>query len=190
MTARFWMLLGVIMVAGIVLLIGGATVAQEGIGTLPAQPTPERFWSDNICPQDVTAPPVTCTFLRTEGSTVRVPLVDPTGYTYGMILIDAGHVTFVQATATIAATTPTPAPSQPPVQPTATPRLADLNTATADEIALLPGDTYGQPLGIYVANSIVRYRPYATLEDLSRAPGVFPETIAALRACQCVASPR
>ena len=183
MTARFWMLLGVIMVAGIVLLIGGATVAQEGIGTLPAQPTPERFWSDNICPQDVTAPPVTCTFLRTEGSTVRVPLVDPTGYTYGMILIDAGHVTFVQATAT-------PAPSQPPVQPTAAPRLVDLNTATVDEIALLPGDAYGQPLGPYVANSIVRYRPYATLEDLSRAPGVFPETIAALRACQCVASPR
>ena len=175
MTARFWTLLGVVIAAGVVLLIGGmaSTVAQEGTGTLPAQPTPERFWTENICPQDVTAPPVTCTFLRTEGSTIRVPLVDPTGYTYGMILIDAGHATFVQATPTA---TVTPAPA-----------LLDLNAASAEEmVARLPRDEYGQHLSLLEANAIVYGRGtagYFTLDDLLRV--LSDGVVAAIRACNC-----
>lgn len=152
----------------LLLLAAVLSVSWEGTGeaqTLP--PAPERFWTDNICPQDVTAPPVTCTFLRTEGSTVRVPLIDVDGTTYGMILIDAGHVTFVQATAT---------------------PLLDLNTASEDALTYLPRDEFGQRLGLIEARSIIQSRPYTTLDDLhattSRA-GLEPAVIAAIRACEC-----
>jgi hypothetical protein len=178
-------------VAGAVAFVSGdALPAPEA--TVSATPTPERFWTDNICPQDVTAPPVTCTFLRTEGSTIRMPLIDPTGYTYGMILIDAGRVTLVQATATPAA----------PVQPTATAPVpsslfppcglsyivVDLNNDSADVISRLPYDTYCQWLGLYTATQIIQYRGtqgYQALSDLLRVPGITPEIVGAIRACQC-----
>lgn len=146
----------------------------------PATPTPvptvPRFWSDNICPQDVTAPPITCTFLRTEGSTIRMPLTGPDGDTYGMILIDAGHVTVVQAPAPTAS--PSPSPSPVP----ACPAVIDLNNDPAPVLDCLPG------IGEVLAQRIIDGRGtagYSTLNDLDRVPGIGPGIIAAIRSCSC-----
>lgn len=140
------------------------------------------FWTDNICPQDVTAPPVTCTFLRTEGSTIRMPLIDADGTTYGMILIDAGHVTVVQATA--AAPVPVSTAS-PTAVTTPTPVVCTVNLNTADVEML---DRCLPAIGPTLAAAIIANRGetgYITLDDLGRVRGIGPVTIATIRNCEC-----
>ena len=51
----------------------------------------------------------------------------------------------------------------------------DPNTATVDEIMLLPG------VGEVLAERIVEGRPYKTIEDLRRVPGIGPKTFAELK---------
>lgn len=52
----------------------------------------------------------------------------------------------------------------------------DLNAAAARELAELPG------VGAGTAAAIVAGRPYASVDDLDRIPGVGPKTVAKLRA--------
>jgi competence protein ComEA len=70
--------------------------------------------------------------------------------------------------------TPTPAGLVATIGGAAT-GLIDLNTATQAELETLPG------IGASKAAAIIANRPYATVEDLDRVPGIGPSTLNQLR---------
>lgn len=70
--------------------------------------------------------------------------------------------------------TPTPASRAVTVDVSAG-GLIDLNTATQTELETLPG------IGASKAAAIIANRPYVTVDDLDRVPGIGPSTLAQLR---------
>ena len=70
--------------------------------------------------------------------------------------------------------TPTPASRAATVE-IAGGGLIDLNTATQTELETLPG------IGASKAAAIIANRPYATVDDLDRVPGIGPSTLNQLR---------
>lgn len=70
--------------------------------------------------------------------------------------------------------TPTPASRAATIDVSAGGQI-DLNTATQAELETLPG------IGASKAAAIIANRPYATVDDLDRVPGIGPSTLAQLR---------
>ena len=67
----------------------------------------------------------------------------------------------------------------------ASPTLIDLNTATAQELELLPG------IGPVMAGRIVAYReangPFTSIDDVENVPGIGPKTLESIRPLATVA---
>jgi competence ComEA-like helix-hairpin-helix protein len=77
----------------------------------------------------------------------------------------------------------TPAPGQTTNTVAASPRPVDLNIATFEELQTLPG------IGPKLAERIIAHRPFKTLADLDRVPGIGAATITRLEPLVRVTSP-
>jgi len=63
----------------------------------------------------------------------------------------------------------------PLVQPTPIPTKIDINTADISQIMQLPG------IGPSLAKGIIQYRPYSTIEDLLKVPGIGEKRLARIK---------
>jgi DNA uptake protein ComE-like DNA-binding protein len=108
---------------------------------------------------------------------------------------------FQAATAAALALTPTAAPAadngdEEEVPPDTLPTVVDLNSASAEEIAALPGAQPGQTLGMEVAGKILALRaqpgalPIQYLDDLNTVPEIDEIVIEAIAACDCTVQKR
>ncbi len=117
-----------------------------------------------------------------------LPDADPALVNQAELVFDGAqiHVPLPQPQAEAGADPPAPAQPQPGVsgegQPAAasgqgngqTGALVNVNTASAEELATLPG------IGPSKAAAIIAGRPYSSVEDLERVPGIGPSTVETL----------